>query len=322
MKKIVFGAIFFLLMSFSTAPAMAAVDISIGISLPPVIAFAAPPHVVVLPDTDDVYVVPEIDVDIFFWSGWWWRPWDGRWYRSRYYDRGWVYYNAVPRFYYDVDPGWRRYYVERRWYGHPWYYERIPHQRLQQNWKGWRNNRYWEKKKTWNVRNYKPRTQQQRYEIRDQRQKQYLQRPDVQRHQQRRQEMRPQQPKQIQQRPDIQQEQQRQMRQRQEIQQQQKRQQEMRLQQQKQIQQRREIQREQPKQVQQRPDVQQTQQQEMKPQQKQIQQRPDIQRQQRQQQEIRYQHQQIQPVQREQMQRPQTPQQPQQERGQRHQQQQ
>ena len=302
MKKLVFGAIFFLLMSFSTAPAMAAVDISIGISLPPVIAFAAPPSVVVLPDTDDVYVVPEIDVDIFFWSGWWWRPWEGRWYRSHYYDRGWVYYNAVPRFYYDVDPGWRRYYVERRWYGHPWYYERIPHQRLQQNWKGWRNNRYWEKKKTWDVRNYKPRTQQQRHEIRDQRQKQYLQRPDVQRHQQQQQQLRQQQPKQIQQRQEIQREQPKQMQQRQEIQKHQKRQQEMRSQQQKQMQHK--------------------QPQEMRQQQKQIQQRPDIQHQQRQQQEIRYQHQQRQPVQREQMQRPQPPQQPQQERGQRPQQQQ
>ena len=243
MKKLVFGAIFILLMSISTAPAMAAVDISIGISLPPVIAFAAPPSVVVLPDTNDVYVIPEIDVDIFFWNGWWWRPWEGRWYRSHYYDRGWVYYNAVPRFYFDVDPGWRRYYVERRWYGHPWYYERIPHQRLQQNWKGWRNNRYWEKKKTWDVRNYKPRTQQQRYEIRDQRQKQYLQRPDVQRHQQQRQEMRPQQPKQIQQRQEIQREQPKQVQQRPDVQQmQQKRQQEMRQQQQKQIQQRPDIQ--------------------------------------------------------------------------------
>lgn len=265
MKKLVFAAIFFLLMSISTAPATAAVDISIGISLPPVIAFAAPPYLVVLPDTSDVYVIPEIDVDIFFWNGWWWRPWEGRWYRSHYYDRGWVYYHAVPRFYFDVDPGWRRYYVERRWYGHPWYYERIPHHQLQQNWKGWRNNRYWERKKTWDVHDYKPRTQQQRYEIRDQRQKQYLQRPDVQRHQQYRQEMRPQQPKQIQQR--------------------------------------QEIHREQPKQVQQRQEVQQMQQeqqQEMRPQQ--MQQRPDMQRPPHQQQEIRYQHQQRQPVQREQMQ--------------------
>jgi hypothetical protein len=188
MKKLVFGAIFFLIVSFFPVLTMAAVDISIGISLPPLIVFHAPPNVIVLPDTDDVYVVPEIDIDIFFWNGWWWRPWEGRWYRSHYYDRGWVYYNAVPSFYFDVDPGWRRYYINRNWYGHPWKYERIPNQRLQKNWKTWNDNRHWEREKTWGIRNYQPRTQQQRYDLRYQRQKQYQQRPEVQRPQQQRQE--------------------------------------------------------------------------------------------------------------------------------------
>ncbi|MEN6375839.1 MAG: hypothetical protein ABFD75_13820 [Smithella sp.] len=287
MKKVVFGAVFFLIMSFSTVPAIAAVDVSIGISLPPLIAFPAPPHVIVLPDADDVYVIPGIDVDIFFWNGWWWRPWQGRWYRSHYYDRGWVYYSAVPRFYFDVDPGWRRYYIERSWYGHHWYYERIPHQRLQQNWKTWRNNRYWEKKKTWDVRNYNPRTQQQRYELRDQRQKQYQQRPEIQRQQQ--QEMRYKQQKEIQQKREIQQQQQIQ------IQQQQKQRQELKHEQQRQIQQKQDIQRRQQqeirhpqqKQIQQGPEFQQQQQQqEIKyQQQRQYQQRQDIQRQQHQQQQ-------------------------------------
>ena len=113
---------------------MAQVGISVSIGLPPPIAFAAPPDVIVIPDTHDVYVVPGIDVDLFFWNGWWWRPWEGRWYRSRYYNRGWGYYSNVPSFYYDVDPGWRGYYRDRNWYGHPWNYERIHHQRLQRNW--------------------------------------------------------------------------------------------------------------------------------------------------------------------------------------------
>ncbi len=49
-------------------PTMAAVDISIGISLPPFIVFAAPPELVVIPGTY-VYVDPDIDVDLFFWNG-------------------------------------------------------------------------------------------------------------------------------------------------------------------------------------------------------------------------------------------------------------
>ncbi len=148
---------------------------------PPPLPFDAPPDVIVMPDTNDVYVVPGIDIDLFFWGGWWWRPWGGHWYRSLYYNHGWGYYNAIPSFYYDVDPGWRRYYRDRNWYGHRWDYERIPHHRLQQNWKSWQNDRHWERQGTWGVRNYQPRPQQQRQELRQQRQKQYQQRqPQVQ----------------------------------------------------------------------------------------------------------------------------------------------
>ncbi len=91
------------------APALAGVDVNVHIALPPPIVFVAPPELIVIPDTY-VYVAPEVDEDIFFWNGWWWRLWEGRWYRSNYYNRGWVYYNNVPRFYFDVDPGWRGYY--------------------------------------------------------------------------------------------------------------------------------------------------------------------------------------------------------------------
>jgi hypothetical protein len=169
------------------------VGISIGIPLPPPIVFGAPPVVVVLPDTPDVYVAPDVNVDIFFWNGWWWQPWEGRWYRSHYYDRGWAYYDNVPRFYYDVDPGWRGYYREHNWYGHPWNYERIPSRQLQQNWKTWHNERYWEGQRTWGVQNYQPRSNQQRQEQRHQRQIQYQRKAEVQLHQQRMKEVREQQ---------------------------------------------------------------------------------------------------------------------------------
>jgi hypothetical protein len=174
---------------------------------PPPIVFDGPPDVIVLPDTNYVYVVPDIAVDLFFWNGWWWRPWEGVWYYSRYYDRGWGYYHRVPSFYFDVDPGWRGYYRGHNWYGHRWNYERIPHQRLQQNWQSWNNNRYWERQRTWGVQNYKPRPQPQRQELRRQRQQQYQQRPEVQRQQQKRpQVQQPQRPEvQQPQRPEVQQ---------------------------------------------------------------------------------------------------------------------
>jgi len=179
MKKLFFGTLLLALVIAVPIPTMAQVGINVRIGLPPPIVFAAPPVLIVLPETY-VYVVPDVDADIFFYNGWWWRLWEGQWYRSRYYNRGWGYYNTVPSFYFDVDPGWRGYYRNRNWYGHRWDYERIPNQRLQQNWKSWQNDRRWERQGTWGVQSYKPRPQQQRQELRNQRQQQYQRRPEVQ----------------------------------------------------------------------------------------------------------------------------------------------
>lgn len=182
MNKLLLGTIFLALAIVVPIPTMAEVNIGIGISLPPPVVFEAPPAVIVLPDTDDVYVVPDVDVDIFFWNGWWWRLWEGRWYRSHYYDRSWGYYNNVPSFYFDVDPGWRGYYRSHDWHGHRWNYERIPDRQLRQNWKSWHSNRRWERQGTWGVQSYQPRLHQQRQELRHQRQEQYQKRPEVQQH--------------------------------------------------------------------------------------------------------------------------------------------
>ena len=51
MKKLLFGTMLLALVIVVPIPTMAAVDIHIGIPLPPPIVFAAPPEVVVLPDT-------------------------------------------------------------------------------------------------------------------------------------------------------------------------------------------------------------------------------------------------------------------------------
>ena len=180
MKKIFFGALLLAMIIAVPFPAMARVDVSVNIGLPPLV-FAAPPAVIVLPYTSGVYVVPEIDAELYFWNGWWWRLWEGRWYRSHYYDRGWSYYYNVPTFYFDVDPGWRGYYYDRNWYGQPWNYELVPHRRLQANWRNWNTNRYWERQRSWGVQDLRPIPRQQRQELRQQRQQEYRQRPDVQR---------------------------------------------------------------------------------------------------------------------------------------------
>ncbi len=187
--KSILKTVLLVLIVIAPVPTLAEVGISVSIGLPP-IAFIEPPATVVLPDTDDVYVVPDIDIDLFFWNGWWWRPWQGRWYRSRYYDRGWVIYRSVPRFYFDVDPNWRTYYRDRTWYGHNWYHERIDHRRLQRNWQRWHNNRHWQKQQTWGVWQYRPRPQAQRQELRRERERQYRERPEVREYYRERQQQR------------------------------------------------------------------------------------------------------------------------------------
>lgn len=160
MNKFFFGTLLLALVFVVPVPMMAGVDVNVHIALPPPIVFSAPPQVVVIPETY-VYAVPDVDADIFFYSGWWWRPWEGRWYRSRHYDSGWAYYQSVPSFYRGIPPGWRNDYKEHRWRGQQWNYQRIPHQQVQRNWSGWEKSRHWEKQQTWGVQGLQPRTRSQ-----------------------------------------------------------------------------------------------------------------------------------------------------------------
>ena len=75
MKKLLFGTILLVLAIVVPIPTMAGVSINIGIPFPPPppIPFAAPPQVIVMPETSGVYVAPDIDADLYFWNGFWWR---------------------------------------------------------------------------------------------------------------------------------------------------------------------------------------------------------------------------------------------------------
>lgn len=150
MKKLIIGALLLALVIVLPAPAMAQVRVNVGISLPPIM-FPGPPHLVVIPQTN-VYAVPDVDMDIFFYGGWWWRPWDGRWYRSRSYDAGWRHYRGRPSFHRSVPSSWRNDYRENRWRGHEWNQQRVPHHQVQKNWRTWERNKHWQKQNNWGVR--------------------------------------------------------------------------------------------------------------------------------------------------------------------------
>jgi hypothetical protein len=140
MKK--FGVMFLIVMTLFIAPCLAQAGLIIPIPLPPPIPFLAPPLMVVLPDTD-VYVAPDCDQDIYFYGGWWWQPWGGRWYRSIYYDSGWGFYNGVPGWYGGVYPHWRDNYRNHMWGGQRWDYRSLPYGDVRTNWKSWQSSGYW-----------------------------------------------------------------------------------------------------------------------------------------------------------------------------------
>ncbi len=142
MKK--FGAMLAIVMTLSIAACLPPppVDVDVSVPLPPPIVFSGSPEMVVLPDTD-VYVAPDYDQDIYFYGGWWWRPWGGRWYRSLNYDSGWEFYHGVPGWYGGVHPRWRDDYRNHMWGGQRWDYRSVPYRDVRTNWKSWQSSGYW-----------------------------------------------------------------------------------------------------------------------------------------------------------------------------------
>jgi hypothetical protein len=150
MKTSLLGTLLLGLLLAAPMPTQAEVFVDVNISLPPPIGFSAPPELIVLPGTY-VYVAPDVDEEIFFYGGYWWRPWEGHWYRSRHYGSGWSSYRSVPSFYRGIPSGWRDDYRQHQWQGRQWNHHPIPYQNVHRNWKGWEKNRYWEKQKSWGV---------------------------------------------------------------------------------------------------------------------------------------------------------------------------
>ena len=117
----------------------AEVNINVGIKLPPPppLVIPAPPPVFVIPRTY-VYFAPEVDVDIFFYHGYWYRPHQGHWYRSRNYNERWVYISPkkVPTVLLNLPPDFRHV---------PPGHRHIQHGHLKKSWSAWEKEKYWDK---------------------------------------------------------------------------------------------------------------------------------------------------------------------------------
>ncbi len=134
-SKLVFiGVIFLVLLGFSSRGA-AGVSINIGVSPPPLVIYG-PPEVVVIPGTY-VYFCPGVEADIFFYGGYWYRPYEGRWYKATVYDGPWAYIVTadVPYVLFHLPPDFR---VISG-------YRRIPYAELHRNWRAWEREKYWDR---------------------------------------------------------------------------------------------------------------------------------------------------------------------------------
>jgi hypothetical protein len=122
-----------LLLGFS-GQSTARVSVRIGIPIPPVFVFSAPPELAVVPYTN-VYYCPNVDFGIFFYGGYWYRPYDRYWYRSANYDGPWVYVTTVPYALLNLPPDYRIITRGERL---------ISYAELHRRWRSWERDRYWE----------------------------------------------------------------------------------------------------------------------------------------------------------------------------------
>jgi len=117
-------------------PGNAGVNVDITIPLPGLV-ISAPPAMIVMPGTN-VYYPPDVTADIFFYHGYWYRPYRGHWFISSGYNGPWggIAIGRVPRPLLGIPPHFR--------HAAPGY-ERVPYGVMRNNWRAWERDRHWEK---------------------------------------------------------------------------------------------------------------------------------------------------------------------------------
>jgi hypothetical protein len=108
----------------------------LGRGVPPPVEFEGPPELVAIPGRY-AYFAPDIDTDLFFYHGRWYRPHKGRWFRSEHYTGPWEHVREVPPALIDLPRDYRT--VQRG-------YSRVPYGELRNNWERWEREKYWDRR--------------------------------------------------------------------------------------------------------------------------------------------------------------------------------
>jgi hypothetical protein len=119
-------------------PIDANAEVSVNINIPlPGLVISAPPAMMVIPGTY-AYYSPDIDVDIFFYHGYWYRPYRGQWFISAGYNGPWgsIAIRSVPSVLINLPPHYRQV---------PSHYERMPYRMVMKRWRTWEEERHWDK---------------------------------------------------------------------------------------------------------------------------------------------------------------------------------
>lgn len=137
MRRVRLALFFILILSILSTVAVFSTGLCADFPLPPKLYIPHPPVMAPLPGTN-VYAIWDIDVDVAFYQGWWWRRDDGRWFRARDYNGPWgiIIARRVPRILQKLPPNFRKHGAE----------ERIPDTEVKKNWKQWEKERRWEDK--------------------------------------------------------------------------------------------------------------------------------------------------------------------------------
>ncbi len=134
----IFGVGTMLLVIGLLSPARGNAEVNVNINIPlPGLVISAPPAMVVIPGTY-VYYPPDVQVDIFFYHGYWYRPYGGAWYRATGYNGPWygIEHRWVPHALIDLPPEHRHL---------PPGHERMPYGQVKKNWRTWEKERHWDK---------------------------------------------------------------------------------------------------------------------------------------------------------------------------------